>query len=175
METVPSVVADVSGLLEDTGGTLVVDGDLSIDSVDVGPLKFEADSPARYYITLTNAGSGILAQGDVILDAKTPCSRCLTLSIERFWVTDEDAWEDDEGLDLEPLEGTTVDLGPAIYASLAAEAPWVPIHSEDCRGLCGICGGDLNKETCDCEPARTDSPFSGLEGLFGEGSDESSD
>ena len=166
METVPSVVADVSGLLEDTGGTLVVDGDLSIDSVDVGPLKFEADSPARYYITLTNAGSGIL---------RLFGSWELAGRIERFWVTDEDAWEDDEGLDLEPLEGTTVDLGPAIYASLAAEAPWVPIHSEDCRGLCGICGGDLNKETCDCEPARTDSPFSGLEGLFGEGSDESSD
>lgn len=182
MEPAPSVPVDVSEILEDSTATVVADGSLAVESVDVGPLTFPATSPARYEVALTNVGTGILALGEVRLDVTATCSRCLVTyalelagRIERFWVQEEDAVDGDDGPDIEPLDGTTIDLGPAIHASLAAEVPWIPVHSEDCLGLCAVCGGDLNEVTCDCEPARLASPFSALEGLLEDGDGDGTD
>jgi uncharacterized protein len=51
------------------------------------------------------------------------------------------------------------------------EAPFAPLHDEECAGICPECGADLNQGPCGCETAvRGPHPFAALEGLL-EGTD----
>lgn len=44
--------------------------------------------------------------------------------------------------------------------------PDVPLCSEDCKGLCPVCGTNRNVETCTCaQTAPEDSPWAALRGL----------
>ncbi|TLM81247.1 MAG: hypothetical protein FDZ75_07980 [Actinobacteria bacterium] len=63
----------------------------------------------------------------------------------------------------------TIDLAPALVAALTVEAPFAPLHDEECLGLCPECGVDLNETTCDCaEEPDGSHPFAALQGLLGE-------
>jgi uncharacterized protein len=61
-----------------------------------------------------------------------------------------------------------IDLQPLIreYALLAI--PIKPICRLDCKGLCAICGEDLNLNDCGHKEITEESPFSALKGLLEE-------
>jgi uncharacterized protein len=40
-----------------------------------------------------------------------------------------------------------------------------PICRDDCQGLCGSCGKNLNTGDCDCDTEVTDARWSGLAAL----------
>lgn len=41
-----------------------------------------------------------------------------------------------------------MNLNEIIYEQIQLNMDPLPLHSEDCKGLCGTCGVNLNKETC---------------------------
>jgi len=62
-------------------------------------------------------------------------------------------------------EGEIDVSGPAMD-ELALALPVAPIHDQKCRGLCPICGNDLNNEPCDGHEDDSASPFAVLKDLF---------
>lgn len=76
---------------------------------------------------------------------------------------------DDHGLEREDL-GIQVLAEPEIDTrELALEqmqlaVPMKPLCHDDCQGLCGICGQNLNEGACDCTPAA-DPRWAALEQL----------
>jgi uncharacterized protein len=46
--------------------------------------------------------------------------------------------------------------------------PLKPLCSEDCKGLCPICGTDLNRSQCSCVKKETDPRWDKLKGLLSE-------
>ena len=71
--------------------------------------------------------------------------------------------EDDE---LYPYEGEKLDLSEAFFDNLFLEMPMTAVCSESCRGLCPVCGADLNRGQCDCQKNKIDARFSALESLL---------
>jgi len=65
-------------------------------------------------------------------------------------------------------EDAHIDLQPLIreYALLAL--PISPICKPDCKGLCPLCGENLNQNDCGHQPVTSESPFSALKDLLGE-------
>ena len=52
-------------------------------------------------------------------------------------------------------------------AALVLEAPFAPVHDDECAGLCYTCGADLNEGGCGCEHGVSDDhPFAALGSLF---------
>ena len=45
-------------------------------------------------------------------------------------------------------EDHTIDLSDAFLSALVMETPFVVLCREDCRGLCPVCGANLNEEDC---------------------------
>jgi uncharacterized protein len=43
-----------------------------------------------------------------------------------------------------------INLTPLIAEQVMLALPTRPLCSEDCRGLCGTCGVNLNRESCSC-------------------------
>jgi uncharacterized protein len=48
-------------------------------------------------------------------------------------------------------ENEEIDLGHLMHEQFYLSLPMKPLCREDCRGLCAVCGTNLNRETCDCK------------------------
>lgn len=69
-----------------------------------------------------------------------------------------------EDLDLFPYDGERIDLEPLFREQFVLAVPYSPLCREDCKGLCGQCGIDLNSGTCACEKP-IDPRLAALKGL----------
>lgn len=71
-------------------------------------------------------------------------------------------------LDIEFYEGDEIDSQEIIREQILLALPMVPLHSEQCKGLCPVCGTDLNIADCGCnrEISGELSPFSVLKNIF---------
>ena len=116
--------------------------------------------------TLTGTVEGVRAVYQVCADAMLVCARCLdewseTLVVEgkqHFGkVPDEDGYA---------IVAGSVDLGGPAIDELSLAIPAAPVCSFDCKGLCPICGTDLNDDPCDGHGEESDSPFAALRQLF---------
>lgn len=168
---------DITSILDDLGASVEVSDTLPLTSLDVHDEHFEFRSPVRFEVTLTNGGSGIIASGTVVADAMATCARCLVefpltiqADVEGYYVEPgdtEDIPEEQEYGEID-VHGH-VDILPAVMSALILEAPFAPLHAEDCAGLCPTCGTDLNTEACSCaDVSDAENPFAALGTLFKE-------
>ena len=112
---------------------------------------------------------GLILQSDFQAQTELECVRCLELFTHtlKWSVTELYAFEkkniSESGL-LVPDDGQ-IDLEPLLREYALLEFPISPLHSPDCKGLCPVCGENLNKTDCGHRP-ETDSPFSALKDLL---------
>jgi uncharacterized protein len=112
---------------------------------------------------------GLLLQGEFRAETDLECVRCLEMYTQPLgWsVTDLYAFDrrniTESGL-LVPEDGQ-IDLEPLLREYALLEVPISPVHKQDCKGLCPVCGEDLNKRDCGHRP-ETDTPFSVLKDLL---------
>ena len=59
-------------------------------------------------------------------------------------------------------EDAQIDLQPILREYALLEVPIKALCRPDCRGLCPVCGQDLNKRDCGHRPERGQSPFAAL-------------
>jgi uncharacterized protein len=48
-------------------------------------------------------------------------------------------------------ENEEIDLGHLMREQFNLSLPMKPLCGDDCRGLCPVCGTNLNRGTCDCK------------------------
>jgi uncharacterized protein len=58
-----------------------------------------------------------------------------------------------------------IDLGQLMIEQFYLALPMKPLCSEDCRGLCPVCGTNLNRGTCDCRRQWEDPRFAALRAM----------
>jgi len=168
---------DIQSILEVLAETIEVSDDLPLDAFEVGTEVFKPQGPAHFDVTLTNTGTAIIGMGRVKLPALATCARCLVefpttieAEVDGFYVMpgrDQDLPEEQE---IEYIDAEYhIDILPAVMAALVLEAPFAPLHDEECAGICAECGADLNEGPCGCEDQPDDShPFSALKSILDE-------
>lgn len=164
---------DVRSILEDMGGSISVNDTLEMDALVVGEEKFELREPVSFSVTISNAGTGIVVYGTVHADVTATCSRCVCSfddeidgDVEGVYTRYDQEPLGDEGTGVVDTEGR-IDLSPALLAGLVIEAPFAPLHDDECAGLCAGCGIDLNTEQCECDKQpSSDHPFAALRSLL---------
>lgn len=60
----------------------------------------------------------------------------------------------------------TLDLAEMLREQVILALPTHPLCDERCRGLCPVCGQNLNLRSCGCEEQRPESPFAALKQKF---------
>jgi uncharacterized protein len=58
-----------------------------------------------------------------------------------------------------------IDLGELVREQLQLSLPMKPLCRDDCRGLCPVCGTNLNTGRCSCDARWHDPRFAELEAL----------
>ncbi len=110
--------------------------------------------------------------GDVQFSIQTACSRCIeSVTIELnplvnlvLSPVDKISEEDDDDKH-ETYNGDEVDLSNYIMEQIAISLPVKVVCSEDCKGLCPVCGINLNQENCTCDTEDIDPRFAILKNL----------
>ena len=95
----------------------------------------------------------------------------ITGDVEGMWLRPGDEMpEDEDVVGRGRLRGRASTSEPALVAALVVEAPFAPLHDEDCAGLCATCGADLNVGALRVRRRRptTDHPFAALKELLGD-------
>ena len=60
------------------------------------------------------------------------------------------------------LFGDGIELADVVTEQVILSVPMKIVCQTDCRGLCPVCGANLNVEKCDCLPTKENSPFTSL-------------
>ena len=114
----------------------------------------------------------ISGKGEVT--AVIPCDRCLAdvqveipFSFRRKVSTDPEAAATAEDLDESNyIDGYNFDVEQLIYNELLVGWPTKILCSEDCKGICSVCGQNLNEGACDCEDTGLDPRMSVIRDVF---------
>lgn len=80
-------------------------------------------------------------------------------------VDEEIEADDEDDLDVYAYQGEEVDLEPLFREQVILAVPFAPLCSEDCKGLCPVCGIDLNTGSCTCDRTPIDPRWSALKNL----------
>ena len=113
---------------------------------------------------------GLVLTGSFSAKTTAECARCLRTfdqqlhwdMLELYAFTEKSVSE--SGL-LVP-EDARIDLEPIIRDYALLEVPISPVCKPDCKGLCPVCGQDLNVRDCGHRPQEDESPFSSLKKLL---------
>lgn len=126
-------------------------------------------------IFLTRAGDQVFARGQLGGTVTLPCARCLTTTTLRIDVplritfTPEDELPAEDRV-TDDVEFATHDRHYVVLDNILREAlilaiPMTPLCRETCRGLCSVCGQDLNEGDCGCTPEPSDPRLAALKDL----------
>jgi len=124
-----------------------VDLDVRVDPLTLAGQTYSADGgrvTARLDISHTTSGYALRLRFDTKLEG--PCMRCLEDSGAAFSIDAREVDQPGGGEDLTSpyLHGDELDVHAWARDALALALPAQIVCTEECRGLCGICGENLN-------------------------------
>lgn len=116
-------------------------------------------------VRLMHTQGGVLVQGRLHAQAMLSCSRCLEpvavpldVELEEIFTPTIDVLtgrpvqneEEDRALWIDDRH--LLDLGEVLRQNVLLALPMHVLCREECRGLCPVCGQDLNRGSCGCTP-----------------------
>ncbi len=116
-------------------------------------------------ISITKKALGVSADFNVQFNVELTCARCLTSFTQDFneslhldYVAGKDPLLSSEKVELKSGDidkvyytGPDIDLSIGIREIIILAIPPAPLCSKDCKGICPICGKNLNREKCNCK------------------------
>jgi uncharacterized protein len=160
---------------------LQLEGNIAAADLHFAPQESVAFStPVRLQGQLTKIAEQVYFQGQIEGTMELPCSRCLDSVRDHFAVTirvvylppsspaaaeSTERLDTSDELDLYIHDGVMIDLQPFIYDQVVLAIPMQPLCRPECAGLCPLCGGNKNEESCTCQVEEIDSRFALLKQL----------
>ena len=163
-------------------GVILEDGKVIHSMEEIGLTVF--DMPYGSYpvlkkslldLTVVNTGKQVLQiSGSASFEVGIPCDRCLqevTTPIRIDFVREADMklseQERADALDESNfLHGYNLDVDELVYGEALLIWPMKVLCRPDCKGLCRICGQNLNLKTCDCDSTDLDPRMAKIRGIF---------
>ena len=122
--------------------------------------------------------------GTLAAALELPCSRCLepfswpvdaTLDV-RYQPHVFNAGEGEREIEEDDLatafyDDASIDLGHLMREQFYLSLPMKPLCTDACRGLCPVCGVNLNRESCGCNTLWEDPRLAALKALSVKGRD----
>lgn len=125
-------------------------------------------------ITLTNIGTGsVLVEGNLDVTLTIPCDRCLqsvnvplavAFTHQVFSPEKEDAASEEEEQNF--ISGYELDTDTLINNEILINMPVKVLCREDCKGICPVCGRDLNEGECGCDRFVPDPRMAAIKDIF---------
>ena len=150
---------DLKQLFEIVGESVIIDVNLDIQEAKLGA-KTLFVQPAHLSGTLQNRAGIVTLSYTVSANFHTDCDRCLavvdTPVVFKFEHILVKQVNDDSNDDFIVVPSLVLDLDELALSDIILELPSKVLCKEDCKGLCPLCGINLNEKSCTCTEKRID-------------------
>ena len=153
----------------------VEEAEFSIDmtAFESGRGTFPIVEKTPIKLRAVNDGKGrALLQGRAAITQQMCCDRCLKevpvvieLDITRKIASPEALSEDDDTDCMDDYQ-FQVNIETLVYNELLMNQPEKVLCKPDCKGICPVCGRDLNEGECGCDTFVPDPRFAVLQDIF---------
>jgi uncharacterized protein len=151
------------------------------EMVEDGICEFTA--PLEAALRARQIGDIVEVDGNISTTVRLDCGRCLrsfemplvsafVLTYTRGEPAPENSDTDSEDLELTAedigliyFKGEEINLKNEIQEQVILSFPFRALCKPDCRGLCPVCGVDLNNGACQCDPLTPNGKFAVLKDL----------
>ena len=154
---------------------IVVSKTYSPGALDYHGAEFHQVAPLQVNAVAELRGAEIQVRGRLGTSLEASCDRCLgsvVIPVEREFDlcyrpvstmprAEEVELPQDE-LEVGFFSGDGIEFDDVVTEQVILSMPMKVICKADCRGLCPVCGSNLNVEKCGCLPTAEISPFSSL-------------
>ncbi len=146
--------------------------------------KFEFDHPSvkvagevevaalHGALHLTRTAQGLYTEGRLQAQLPLECVRCLKTHIQTLKIDIGELFVFPPERAVDPLlvipESGILDLNPLLREHVLLDLPMRPLCRQDCKGLCPVCGNDLNEEACSHPVSTIDPRLAALKSLLTE-------
>ena len=153
---------NIASVLRNDGASKTFSGNVDLGTVDYMGSRLQFISPVSIEGRVYSIGGALEISAIITGEYKTECSRCSQpitekLSGELFESLDSDFSDIDE--ECINVSGNVIDISGSVEACIFENIPLQPLCREECKGLCPVCGIDLNKNECNCETKVYDPRF----------------
>ncbi len=160
---------DVSNLAAKPGATRELSTSGPVEGLRAGLGWVDDGDPVHVRLTLRSDHDGIAVAGEAWGRLHLSCSRCLVeyeqgfeLELDEKYFFEPSLAEQKEGYE---VRDQVIDLEPMLRDAIVLSIPMRPVHAEDCKGLCPVCGADLNVSDCQHGEQAVDARWAPLQSL----------
>lgn len=164
------MVLNLKGVFECEGYNKDFSYDLDMSDYEESAGDFPFKDPVHVDINLHNRAGVVNLHVSTKSIYSTVCDRCCEPLKEQLDVVFDNVLVreicgDGENEDLIKVEGDSFSVDELIRSNIILNIPMKHLCREDCKGLCPICGKNLNKGSCSCVK-ENNSPFNVLKDLI---------
>jgi uncharacterized protein len=144
-------------------------------SLDFHGAEFHQAAPLKIDATAELLGQEIHIRGRLSTRLAACCDRCLAaveIPLDRTFdlfyrplqtiAKEEEIEVPDDEMEIGFYSGDGIELADVATEQVILAVPMKVVCSNECRGLCPVCGENRNLKLCDCAPPQEDSPFASL-------------
>ena len=169
------MLINLSDVLSDQHKTVEETVPLTMDVIRLKSGKYPVAESEPVHVRVEHVrDKELLIQADARLTVIIPCDRCLDDVKHEFVINStkhvdlglSDAELTEELDESNFIDGYHLDVDKLLYNEILSEWPEKVLCREDCKGLCKVCGQNLNAGSCDCEEPGLDPRMSVVRDLF---------
>lgn len=126
--------------------------------------------PVNVDLIMESAGKTLTGKGRVTTVIGLTCGRCLEeyefpVNMELSFIVKDDSNTGDNHEEVIILNDNQADITPVIEGTVFSSIPLYTICSEECKGLCPLCGTNRNLHYCKCVQSDVDPRWEKLKQL----------
>ena len=155
----------------------VAEMDIPLDcsAVEFQGMRYEFTKKPPLHVRITNQNrKKVLVEGNADYTLSIPCSRCLdsvevTIPVEIHVSLDFSREDEERTREMEEegyLNGYSLDVDLLVLDEILLEFPEKVLCRDDCRGLCPVCGQNLNQGECGCNRESLDPRMAAIQDIF---------
>ncbi len=147
-----SNIVEVAGLRAGGRQSLFIEERVSLEPFEGKTFAL----PARVQLKIQRVDGAVRITGSIQLQAFGECDRCLVEVRFPMLLEVDELLERPQTLTTDPfaensvLAGDRLDIADLTQQLVCSAVPFALRCNEDCKGLCSVCGADLNSQSCGC-------------------------
>jgi len=163
------MLLDLKKVFSDESASCSFDYSMDLSSTDINGFYPFISPVSVNGIVKSHDGSAQL-NAETSFDFSIPCDRCAKQINKRFHYTFSHvlvlSLENEDNDSFIQVQNYKLDLDELMRADILLELPTKYLCSENCKGLCSVCGKNLNDETCNCDLHQIDPRLEVLKKLI---------
>lgn len=146
---------ELVSVLKNEGASIGFSGEIPLGRFEFDGNDLNFEKPLKVSGNVLNIGGTIEVRADVEGEFITCCARCGTevdkkIACELFESFAGDILDvDGENVS---FKGSLMDISGAVRSAVLENLPLRFLCGENCKGLCPVCGANLNETDCNCSP-----------------------